>query len=452
MKGQNMIDLITKENDLILIRLPESGSTFFSAISHCLYFTDKKAKRIEANCLRYLYDLKSVDNAYYKKMNEENNLNLYTKNPRLPAFEALNLEIIARLYKVKIKLFYINEINLCCDIFNFKGNSTIRVFRVHDLHYEPAYKSKTLSKMIEMQNNVLSIVDNLFKDGKKEFSNQNHDFYLNFVWKRWKDDNNKLLSKAKKKDIDDDENVFVKNYDHFTVEPNEESIQKTLENFEEYYNNIVNRGTNSPKSSEESKSVSDNYSSSFKEPKKDNIMDGVFDSYGINFAQDSSLKDMNSLNSESETDLDNFQRMINLNREYKDDLSLPENPPPIHRKYSANNFQSNKKGFNNEQDWKVSGNDGVKESNIKNDEIEENKRYRGRLKFFDEKNNFGFLTLLEDETVDVFVFGSEFQRSKIPINELKAQIFPNPIYLEFDIVFYWGRHGKSKKAVNIVVI
>lgn len=462
MKRQNLIDLLTQENDLVLLPLPESGSTFFQAVSHCLHFTDLQSKKLETSCRNYLHKLKTTDPEGFAKIEEEHDTTAYLKNPRLPKFESLNLEIIAKVFKVKIKLLYINEINLCCDIYNFKGGETIRVFRVHDLHYEPAYKKKRFKNMITVQNTVLSVVDQLFKTNKKSLTEKN--LFTNFVWKRWRTGNCKLLSKANKKTTVDDKNVYIKHPDDISQKSGEADIKKTVEAFEKYYNELVNNNPDSDNDPVDVKSDSKSSFDSLNRP-PENVMEREFKSYGVNFGPES-LHEVGSTNSETEKRRPINQSPFEFNAQIKDDLNLP-NHPLIQRKYSANNFKSEQQLF--ESPW----NNGVNNTlnynepqsyqnfdrvDMKNTEkpvekkIEENKRYRGILKFFDEKKNFGFITLFDDPNVDVFVFGSEFQRSKIDIATVKSAKHGNIVQFEFDIVFYWGRHGKSKKAVNIIVI
>ena len=79
-----------------------------------------------------------------------------------------------------------------------------------------------------------------------------------------------------------------------------------------------------------------------------------------------------------------------------------------------------------------------------------NKKIRsGYLKFFDEKNNFGFITLKSEPFGEVFIFGKEFVKANIS-DEMISIACNNPsILFRFRIMHYIGKHGESKKAVNI---
>ena len=73
----------------------------------------------------------------------------------------------------------------------------------------------------------------------------------------------------------------------------------------------------------------------------------------------------------------------------------------------------------------------------------------GYLKFFDEKNHFGFMMLNEEPFGEVFIFGKEFEKANIDRN-LIAMASNNPdIVFKFRVMYYKGKHGESKKAVNL---
>lgn len=79
--------------------------------------------------------------------------------------------------------------------------------------------------------------------------------------------------------------------------------------------------------------------------------------------------------------------------------------------------------------------------------------YEGRLKFFDEKNGFGFLLVKENGVVqDLFVYKSEFERAKVPMESLRQVKNGLPLYFSFQIARYTTRGQSSKKAINIRLV
>lgn len=78
------------------------------------------------------------------------------------------------------------------------------------------------------------------------------------------------------------------------------------------------------------------------------------------------------------------------------------------------------------------------------------KRIRtGYIKFFDEKNHFGFMNLTSEPYGEVFIFGKEFEKSKIDRKFISIACNNPDITFKFRIMYYEGKHGESKKAVNL---
>lgn len=73
----------------------------------------------------------------------------------------------------------------------------------------------------------------------------------------------------------------------------------------------------------------------------------------------------------------------------------------------------------------------------------------GYIKFFDEKNHFGFMTLTSEPYGEVFIFGKEFDKSNVDKNLISIACNNPDIIFKFRIMYYKGKHGESKKAVNL---
>lgn len=91
--------------------------------------------------------------------------------------------------------------------------------------------------------------------------------------------------------------------------------------------------------------------------------------------------------------------------------------------------------------------------NPSNSEVIDPTLYYGHLKFFDDRNNFGFIsTLVNGLPEDIFAYGSEFDE-RVQFHPM----FRNPklgqhILFQFNICTYFGKYKKSKKAMNIRVV
>mmetsp|Transcript_19394 Transcript_19394/g.21691 ORF Transcript_19394/g.21691 Transcript_19394/m.21691 type:complete len:274 (+) Transcript_19394:607-1428(+) len=72
----------------------------------------------------------------------------------------------------------------------------------------------------------------------------------------------------------------------------------------------------------------------------------------------------------------------------------------------------------------------------------------GRLKFFDEVQNYGFLVVDGDES-DLFVHYDDLRTSKLSRDILRQAKTNYFLQFSFDIVKYTGKYKESRKAVNL---
>ena len=84
-------------------------------------------------------------------------------------------------------------------------------------------------------------------------------------------------------------------------------------------------------------------------------------------------------------------------------------------------------------------------------EMVDNNLYTGVLKFFDEKNGFGFITTTNEENPeDVFIYRNEFEKAKISMELVRTVRTGAILNFTFNIARYKGKSEKqSKKAVGI---
>jgi len=84
--------------------------------------------------------------------------------------------------------------------------------------------------------------------------------------------------------------------------------------------------------------------------------------------------------------------------------------------------------------------------------LEETKqRYTGRLKFFDENKNYGFL-INDDDKSDIFVHYDDLSKANINKELLKSAKNGMSIRMSFSLMKYVGKYDKSKKATDIKLI
>lgn len=86
-------------------------------------------------------------------------------------------------------------------------------------------------------------------------------------------------------------------------------------------------------------------------------------------------------------------------------------------------------------------------------EIVDSQLHTGILKFFDEKNGFGFFQILkENEFGDVFVYKSEFDKADIKVEALKTMKNVYSRTFSFQIATYFVHNDRRKKAINIKLV
>lgn len=73
----------------------------------------------------------------------------------------------------------------------------------------------------------------------------------------------------------------------------------------------------------------------------------------------------------------------------------------------------------------------------------------GYIKFFDDTNHFGFMNLTTEPFGEVFIFGKEFEKSNIDPKIISFASNNPQVIFKFRVMYYMGKHGESKKAVNI---
>jgi len=82
---------------------------------------------------------------------------------------------------------------------------------------------------------------------------------------------------------------------------------------------------------------------------------------------------------------------------------------------------------------------------------ESKQRYSGRLKFFDENKNYGFIIMDEDGS-DIFVHYDDLQKANISKEVLKTARMGCTIKLAFSCMKYIGKYDKSRKATDIQLL
>ncbi|CAD8195070.1 unnamed protein product [Paramecium octaurelia] len=77
--------------------------------------------------------------------------------------------------------------------------------------------------------------------------------------------------------------------------------------------------------------------------------------------------------------------------------------------------------------------------------------YTGRLKFFDEQKNYGFIVMDEDKS-DIFVHLDDLQKAGVTKEVLKTAKLGSQIRFQFNCMVYVGKYKRSRKAVELKLL
>ncbi|CAD8200980.1 unnamed protein product [Paramecium octaurelia] len=77
--------------------------------------------------------------------------------------------------------------------------------------------------------------------------------------------------------------------------------------------------------------------------------------------------------------------------------------------------------------------------------------YTGRLKFFDEQKNYGFI-VMDDDKSDIFVHLDDLQKAGVTKEVLKTAKQGSQIRFQFNCMVYVGKYKKSRKAVELKLL
>lgn len=76
---------------------------------------------------------------------------------------------------------------------------------------------------------------------------------------------------------------------------------------------------------------------------------------------------------------------------------------------------------------------------------------RGHLKFFNDEQSYGFITL-EETGEDIFVYLDELTKAGLSSKDFKVTKDGKKVRVRFYVVSYIGKNGKSKKVIDLKVI
>ncbi len=169
-----------KDHGLWTKKASEGPSSLMRAASNAIYFTDTYHSELQAMLVgKFRSEVKTADNCLRHLIDKEDH-NLFLRNPCHPHFETLNLELLAQLFRRRIKLYYLNGQILSTSTFMKKFPETIRIVKLGANNYVSATTDKLQDMYIECQNMVLSSIESALDNSSFVFQELNGGKLLNF--------------------------------------------------------------------------------------------------------------------------------------------------------------------------------------------------------------------------------------------------------------------------------
>lgn len=474
-KNKISLDGLLAAESTIRVPLPLKGNNLFDALSHLMYFNTK-----QSTFLRQLFAVRAL-RQHLSNLDSVDHLNQplyhcsYFSNPLAPRFEALNLELFARIFGLRVKLYYIKEVNLCCDVYSAETAKTVKLVRVNDFHYEPLISQKRFDTLIFVQNIVLKLVEEGTVGDNDECLTYSQTSLINFEMKSWLIQMSQSAYATRLKLGHTSEDYSVKrNGDGRKIES--EVLEGLIEDFnrrlpqpkrslgtkdgnpevkvedclsEDSFENCVFKRNQAREVNDDNIELSYPYynrmellqNSDYYHPDLVNVL-AANSMVNVDY-HNASIQNDEFIHEDDQSAFHDRrgQNPYESLQDYNEKIVV--SPNSLFRPQSPNRFLNNLKASDSHLSLQITP---------KSINVEDGKAFTGLLKFFDEKNNFGFLTLEEEPETDVFVFGSEFQKANISISAIKASNMCHLARFSFEVVFYWGRHGQSRKAINISVL
>lgn len=431
---------ILDENNLVRIPINDKGKTLLKAISIAIYFTPMYELEVRETCLNKLKFLIENNQLPLRLNVFSNNMKLYEDlqlNSTFHGFDKIFLELASLAFQYRIIIYSVSEENrLNSQIFNYKFEKTIELFR-YNTHYDVIYNNK----QYETIDFCKSIIFNLIED---KFQSKNSEINLNINAR--KESESMMLDMGNFKVIDDEKNYNVQ--DPIIKPKHKKSFSSDNFNFN---NNSINTDDHNRYY---------NVFGNLKAPKDfhHNIYSG--EKKNFNFIPNTE----NNFKWQMEKNYSSVEK-LNYNPIGKQDINMSNLVDKTQHLFSKYKEEDPSKQFENSftmvnnyekfmtQENMMFGNNPIPEFGNKVPFIDNESEIKktGRLKFFDENKNYGFIIMDEDGS-DIFVHYDDLLKSGVTKEFLRAAKQGIVIRFSFNCMNYIGKYNKSKKAINLILL
>lgn len=207
-----LMELFTQQHGLWPKRASEGANSLMRAISNAFYFTDIYCDEIQGRMLEFFVENREKLDINFLELNDQESFDLFLQNPSLPEFEHINLELVSRIFNVKIKFYFIDKGILCGNVMAGSYGKNIKILKLFDNHYESALSIQKRDDYVFAQNLALSIVEAAISENRFLFESHNEGRFINIEYENWKLSSGLTEHENKVLKVDYKQNFYV-NFD-----------------------------------------------------------------------------------------------------------------------------------------------------------------------------------------------------------------------------------------------
>jgi hypothetical protein len=164
-----------RQKGLWLKQASERANGLMRAVSNSLYFTETHHKNLQKRILEYFLASHGNGSLFLGELLNEELCLRFLHSPFPAEFEFVNLELVARIFKKRVKFYFFERGILTRRNFYDSSHEEIRLLRLPDNHYASALPAECEETYELAQNVALSIVDDALEDSSLMFRDHDKD-------------------------------------------------------------------------------------------------------------------------------------------------------------------------------------------------------------------------------------------------------------------------------------
>jgi hypothetical protein len=175
-----------RQQGLWMKRASEGANSLMRAVSNSLFFSEVQHEALQKRVLEYYMANQGSSDLVFFELQDEESCLLFLQNPSLPEFEFVNLELLARVLDVRIKLYFIEKGILSCNNVHRPSKRKIRILKLFGNHYASVLSAECEERYAFAQNIALSVIDSAISGSPFKLKNHNGNQLVNYEYENWK--------------------------------------------------------------------------------------------------------------------------------------------------------------------------------------------------------------------------------------------------------------------------